>query len=65
MFWLKHVFHSLAMMGNYQNIQKRDFRYALKQKKRHYLGIFPKRWTPPPLLGTPYPKKNFSVYFAF
>ena len=24
MFWLKHVFHSLAMMGNYQNIQKRD-----------------------------------------
>ena len=44
-------------------------RYALKQKKRYYLGIFPKRRTPPPphppLLGTPYPKKNFSVYFAF
>ena len=42
-------------------------RYALKKKKRHYLGIFPKRRTPPhpPLLGTPYPKKNFSVYFAF
>ena len=44
-----------------------DIRYALKQKKRYYLGIFPKRRTPPhpPLLGTPYPKKNFSVYFAF
>ena len=35
-------------------------RYALKQKKRYYLGIFPKRRAPPPhppLLGTPYPKK--------
>ena len=34
-------------------------RYAVKQKKRYYLGIFPKRQTPPPtpLLGTPYPKK--------
>ena len=33
-------------------------RYALKEKKRYYLGIFPKRRTPPrpPLLGTPYPK---------
>ena len=42
-------------------------RYALKKKKRYYLGIFPKRRTPPhpPLLGTPYPKKKFSVYFAF
>ena len=24
MFWLKHIFHSLAMMGSYQNIQKRN-----------------------------------------
>ena len=42
--------------------------YALKTKKRHYLGIFPQRRAPPPappLLGTPYPKKKFSVYFAF
>ena len=40
---------------------------ALKKKQRYYLGIFPKRRTPPhpPLLGTPYPKKIFSVYFAF
>ena len=41
-----------------------NVRYALK-KKRYYLGIFPKRRTHPPLLGTPYPKKIFSVYFAF
>ena len=36
-----------------------------KKKIRHYLGIFPKPWTPPPLLGTRYPKKKSSVYFAF
>ena len=33
-----------------------EVRYVAKQKKRYYLGIFPKRRTPPPLLGTPYPK---------
>ena len=46
----------------------RLLRYVLNQKKRYYLGIFPKPRAPPPhppLLGTPYPKKNFSVYFAF
>ena len=38
-----------------------------QKKERSYLGIFPKRRTPPhpPLLGTPYLKKIFSVYFAF
>ena len=42
-------------------------RYALEKKLRYYLGIFPKRRTPPPspLLGTPYSKKKFFVYFAF
>ena len=35
----------------------KPFRYAVKQKKRYYLGIFPKHRTHPPLLGTPYPKK--------
>ena len=36
----------------------KQIRYALKEKKRYYLGIFPKGRTPPPppLLGTPYPK---------
>ena len=37
-------------------------RYALKKKKRHYLGIFPKRRTPPPPpppFGNPLSKKNF------
>ena len=38
---------------------------TLSKKKGYYLGIFPKRRTHPPLLGTPYPKKIFSVYFAF
>ena len=44
-----------------------DIRYALKKKLRYYLGIFPKWRTPPhpPLLGTPYSKKFFIVYFAF
>ena len=41
-------------------------RYALK-KKRYYLGIFPKRRTPPhpPLLGTPYPKKILVFILHF
>ena len=35
------------------------------QKKRHYLGIFPKRQTPPPLLGAPYQKKKvFILHFS-
>ena len=35
-------------------------------KIRHYLGIFPKRRTPPPpLLGTPYPKKNLVFILHF
>ena len=38
-------------------------RYALK-KKRYYLGIFPKR-RPPPLLGSPYPKKNLVFILHF
>ena len=33
-------------------------RYAFKKKKRHYLGIFPKRRTPPPF-GNPLSKKFF------
>ena len=37
----------------------------LQKKLRDYLGIFPKWWTPPPLLGTPRPKNIFMVYFAF
>ena len=41
------------------------FRYALKQKKRYYLGIFPKRRAPPPFWEPLIQKKNFSVYFAF
>ena len=42
-------------------------RYALKQKKTILFGNFSQTSDPPhpPLLGTPYPKKNFSVYFAF
>ena len=43
-------------------------REGLKKKIRNYLGIFPKFRAPPPhppLLGTPRPKKNFMVYFAF
>ena len=46
----------------------KQHRYALRKKLRDYLGIFPKWRTPPPhppLLGTPYSKKNFIVYFAF
>ena len=43
-------------------------RYALK-KKTILFGNFSQTSgpppTPPPLLGTPYPKKIFSVYFAF
>ena len=38
---------------------------ALSKKKRHYLGIFPKRRTPPPPFGNPLSKHFFSVYFAF
>ena len=35
-------------------------RYALKEKKRYYLGIFPKRRTPPPPpFGNPLSKKKF------
>ena len=37
-------------------------RYALKKKKRHYLGIFPKRRTPPAPpapFGNPLSKKKF------
>ena len=39
------------------------FRYALK-KKRYYLGIFPKRRTPPPtpLFWEPLIQKNFLVF---
>ena len=41
-------------------------RYALKEKKTILFGNFSQRSDPPPpLLGTPFPKKNFSVYFAF
>ena len=42
--------------------------YALKKKLRYYLGIFPKWRTPPPhppLLGTPYSKKNVSFILHF
>ena len=35
------------------------------QKKRDYLGFFPKRRTPPPLLGTPYPKKMLVFILHF
>ena len=45
-----------------------SIREGLRKKIRNYLGIFPKCRTPPPhppLLGTPRPKKNFMVYFAF
>ena len=43
-----------------------SLRDALRKKIPHYLGILPKRRTPPPpLLGTPYPKKKNCVYFAF
>ena len=47
-------------------VQTGTIRYALRKKLRYYLGIFPKGGTPPPpLLGTPYSKKKFIVYFAF
>ena len=39
-------------------------RYALRKKLRYYLGIFPK-WGTPPLLGTPYSKKNLSFILHF
>ena len=35
------------------------------QKKNDIIWEFFPNVGPPPLLGTPYPKKNFSVYFAF
>ena len=40
---------------------KHLLRYAFKKKKRHYLGIFPKRRTPPPPppFGNPLSKKKF------
>ena len=50
---------------NYNVLQ--SLRYALK-KKTTLFGNFSQTSDPPPhspLLGTPYPKKNFSVYFAF
>ena len=40
-------------------------RYALKKKNDIIWEFFPNVGPPPPLLGTPYPKKFFSVYFAF
>ena len=45
-------------------IQKQGLRDALKEKIQHYLGIFPKRQTPP-LLGTPYQKKNLVFILHF
>ena len=45
--------------------QARSLREALKKKLRDYLGIFPKRRTPP-LLGTPCSKKmcgDFVIFF--
>ena len=35
------------------------------QKKNDIIWEFFPNVGPPPLLGTPYQKKNFSVYFAF
>ena len=37
-------------------------RYALKQKKRYYLGTFPKRRTPPPPFWEPLFQKKILVF---
>ena len=41
-----------------------QFRYVLKEKKRYYLGIFPKRRTPPPTppFWEPLFQKKFLVF---
>ena len=61
-----------AILKNVQkfqfHLQQRPNRYALKNKLRDYLGIFPKWRTPPPpppLLGTPYSKKKLSFILHF
>ena len=53
----RHLDHNCSTESDY-------IRYALKEKKRYYLGIFPKRRTPPsppppPPFGNPLSKKNF------
>ena len=42
--------------------RKNTLRYALKEKKRYYLGIFPKRRTPPPF-GNPLSKKIWNMQY--
>ena len=44
--------------------RKLNIRYVLKEKN-DIIWEFSQNVGPPPLLGTPYPKKFFSVYFAF
>ena len=44
---LKHLITVCTVRIQSQNIPD-AVRYAAKQKKRYYLGIFPKRRTPPP-----------------
>ena len=42
-----------------------DHKVRSQRKKNDIIWEFFPNVGPPPLLGTPYPKKNFSVYFAF
>ena len=52
----------ITVRGKQLNLAKVRF----QKKKTTLFGNFPQTSEPPhPLLGTPYPKKNFSVYFAF
>ena len=61
-FSIHMAFWKESMINRFSNLIK----VRSQKKKRNYLGIFPKRRTPPPpTFGNPLSKKNFSVYFAF
>ena len=53
---------SVQLFISWRCIRRLNLRYALKKKKRYYLGIFPKRRTPLPF-GNPLSKKKILCLY--